>query len=69
MNFNGLGTNYIEYKVGFDDKDAIPQVFEFFISWYPAKKRVHFKTSNTLIDFFDKTCASFRTITRNPVKD
>lgn len=69
MNFNGFATDDVEYEVGFDDKDAITRVSEFVISRYPAKKGVDFKTTNTLIEFFDKRCGITWTVTCNPVKD
>ena len=69
VNFNAFATNDVEYEVGFDNKDTITRVFEFVIAWYPAKKRVHLKTANTVIEFLDKCCGVSWTVTCNPVED
>ncbi len=55
VNFYVFATNDVEYQIGFDYKNTITRVFEFVISWYPAKKGVFLKISDTVIDFFDKS--------------
>ncbi len=69
MDLNSFASDDVEYEVGFDDKDPITRVSEFVISRYPAKKGVDFKTTNTLIEFFDKRRRVTWTVACNPVED
>ena len=68
-NLNDFAANDVKYKVGFDNKDAIPRIFKFVISWYMAKKWINSKTADALVELFDKSFGIGRTIIRNPVED
>ncbi|MCJ7704909.1 MAG: hypothetical protein MUO28_05150 [Desulfobacterales bacterium] len=69
VNLNDFAANYVKYKVGFDNKDAIPRTFKFVISWDVAKKWMSSKPADALVELFDKSCGVGRTIIRNPVED
>ena len=69
VNLNDFAANDVKDKVGFDNKDAIPRIFKFVISWYMAKKWINFKTPDALVELFDKSFGIGRTIIRNPVED
>ena len=69
VNFNSPIADDIEYKVGFDDKDPVPGVFELFVSWDPPEKRIGFKVADPLVQLFHESCSVLGTVLCNPVKD
>ncbi len=69
VNLNDFAANDVKDKVGFDNKDPIPRIFKFVISWYMAKKWINSKTADALVELFDKSFGIGRTIIRNPVED
>ena len=69
VNFNGSAMDYIKYEVRFQDEHSIPRVLELVISRDPAKEGMHFKTANTVIEFFDKGCGVRGAVPCNPVED
>jgi hypothetical protein len=68
MNFNDFATNQVEYEIGFNDKDSITRILEFFVTWYMTEEGVCFEVADTLIEFFNKGCRICWTVICDPVE-
>ena len=69
MNLNGLSTDDVESKVGFNHEDSIAIIPKFWMMGYSTKMRIIFKKPDTVFELFNKLQCTTRTVLCNEIEN